>query len=101
MKQNEKTAFVKSSSEGIERVKNSNYAFISESTTIDYQAQRNCDLQQVGGLLDSKGYGIAFPKGETQIIRIICLSISFVWALTCIRLFMNLTFEIPGIYGLL
>lgn len=63
MKQHEQEAFVNSSSEGIQRVKKSNYAFISESTTIDYQVQRHCDLQQVGGLLDRKGYGLAFPKG--------------------------------------
>lgn len=55
-------SFVNNSKEGIQRVKTSDYALISESTTIDYQVQRNCDLQQVGGLLDSKGYGIAFPR---------------------------------------
>lgn len=55
-------AFVNNSSEGIQRVKSSEYAFIAESTTIDFQVQKNCDLQQVGGLLDYKGYGIAFPK---------------------------------------
>lgn len=32
-----------------------------ESTTIEYEVQRNCDLVQVGGLLDQKGYGIATP----------------------------------------
>lgn len=66
MKQNEDTVFVESSKAGIERVKNSDYAFIAESTTIDYQVQRNCELQQVGGLLDNKGYGLAFPKGTVK-----------------------------------
>jgi ionotropic kainate glutamate receptor 2 len=32
-----------------------------ESTTIDYIVERECDLYQVGSLLDSKGYGIATP----------------------------------------
>jgi hypothetical protein len=34
-----------------------------ESNSIQYQIERNCDLIQVGGLLDSKGYGIAFTPG--------------------------------------
>ncbi len=31
---------------------------------LDYLVQRNCNLTQIGGLLDSKGYGIATPKGS-------------------------------------
>jgi len=50
--------------EGIELVLNSDYAFLMESTMIDYNAQRNCDLMQVGGLLDSKGYGIGTRVGN-------------------------------------
>jgi hypothetical protein len=34
-----------------------------EFNSIQYQIERNCDLIQVGGLLDSKGYGIAFTPG--------------------------------------
>lgn len=40
-----------------------NFAFLMESTTLDYVVQRNCNLTQIGGLLDSKGYGIGTPKG--------------------------------------
>lgn len=32
-----------------------NYAFLMESTSIEYTIERNCDLTQVGGMLDSKG----------------------------------------------
>lgn len=39
-----------------------NYAFLMESTSIEYMVERNCDVAQVGGLLDSKGYGIAMKK---------------------------------------
>lgn len=46
---------------GIDRVKKGNYAYLMESTSIEYEVQRNCDLQQIGGLLDQKGYGIATP----------------------------------------
>lgn len=56
--------FVKSYEEGVERVLEGNYAFLMESTMLDYMVQRNCNLTQVGGLLDSKGYGIATPMGS-------------------------------------
>ena len=56
--------FVNSTEEGIARVKRGNYAFILESTWIEYYTQRNCDLMQVGGLLDSKGYGIGLPPNS-------------------------------------
>ena len=55
--------FVQKSEEGIERVKKGDYAFLMESTMIDYTVQRECDLMQVGGLLDSKGYGIGTQRG--------------------------------------
>lgn len=32
-----------------------------ESSQIEYFTQQNCNLTQVGGQLDSKGYGIALP----------------------------------------
>ncbi|CAK1555309.1 unnamed protein product [Leptosia nina] len=41
-----------------------NYAFLMESTSIEYMVERNCDVAQVGGLLDSKGYGIAMKKNS-------------------------------------
>ncbi|XP_067000033.2 glutamate receptor ionotropic, kainate 2-like [Anabrus simplex] len=48
--------------EGLEKVKNENYAFFMESSSIEYFTERNCDVQQYGGLLDNKGYGIAMRK---------------------------------------
>lgn len=56
--------FVKSSKEGIERVKKGGYAYLIESLTNEYMRQRDCDLIQIGGLLDSKGYGIGTPTGS-------------------------------------
>ena len=35
-----------------------------ESVMIDYQTERDCDLIQIGGLLDSKGYGIGLALGN-------------------------------------
>lgn len=35
-----------------------------ESTSIEYVTERNCELTQVGGMLDTKGYGIAAPPSK-------------------------------------
>ncbi|XP_076672089.1 glutamate receptor ionotropic, kainate 2 isoform X2 [Andrena cerasifolii] len=56
--------FVKSYEDGVKRVLEGDYAFLMESTMLDYAVQRDCNLTQIGGLLDSKGYGIATPKGS-------------------------------------
>ncbi|CAN7982503.1 unnamed protein product [Ixodes pacificus] len=53
-----------SNADGVSRVQAGGYAFLMESTTIEYVVERNCQLTQVGGLLDSKGYGIAMPAGS-------------------------------------
>ncbi|VDM59359.1 unnamed protein product [Angiostrongylus costaricensis] len=58
------TVFVNSSKEGIARVKAGNYAYMMESSMLEYYMERDCHLQRIGGLLDSKGYGIALPKGS-------------------------------------
>ena len=64
MESNTPNTFVNSYEDGVERVLNGSYAFLCESTMLDYLIQRNCNLTQIGGLLDSKGYGIATPKGS-------------------------------------
>ncbi|XP_065566794.1 glutamate receptor ionotropic, kainate 2-like [Artemia franciscana] len=60
------SAFVNSNPEGVERVQNSNglYAFLMESSSIEFQIERKCDLTQIGGQLDFKGYGIALKPGS-------------------------------------
>ncbi|VDK68151.1 unnamed protein product [Anisakis simplex] len=58
------TVFVNSSREGIARAKAGNYAYMMESSMLEYYMARDCQLQAIGGLLDSKGYGIALPKGS-------------------------------------
>ena len=35
-----------------------------ESITIQYETSKDCNLTQIGGLLDSKGYGIAVGKSN-------------------------------------
>ncbi|XP_055535887.1 glutamate receptor ionotropic, kainate 2-like isoform X2 [Wyeomyia smithii] len=53
-----------SNPEGLHRVKTENYAFLMESTSIEYIVERECDVTQIGGLLDDKGYGIAMRKNS-------------------------------------
>ena len=64
MESNQPETFVHSYEEGVDRVLKEDYAFLCESTMLDYLVQRNCNLTQIGGLLDNKGYGIATPKGS-------------------------------------
>ncbi|XP_068243537.1 glutamate receptor ionotropic, kainate 2-like isoform X3 [Palaemon carinicauda] len=60
------SVFTESNDAGVERVSKSNgmYAFLMESSSIEYEIERKCDLTQIGGLLDSKSYGIALPPGS-------------------------------------
>ena len=57
--------FVRSTMDGVKRVQDSKglYAFLMESSTIEFFIERKCDLTQVGGMIDSKGYGIAMKPG--------------------------------------
>nr|QGW50653.1 ionotropic receptor 11 [Propsilocerus akamusi] len=64
MENKKPSVFVSTYEEGMKRVLEGNYAFLMESTMLDYSVQRNCNLTQIGGLLDTKGYGIALPKGS-------------------------------------
>uniref|UniRef100_A0A8C1BTY3 Glutamate receptor n=1 Tax=Cyprinus carpio carpio TaxID=630221 RepID=A0A8C1BTY3_CYPCA len=67
MKSAEPSVFVKNTVEGVLRVRKSKgkYAYLLESTMNEYIEQRKpCDTMKVGGNLDSKGYGIATPKGS-------------------------------------
>uniref|UniRef100_A0AAX7VBT5 Glutamate receptor n=1 Tax=Astatotilapia calliptera TaxID=8154 RepID=A0AAX7VBT5_ASTCA len=58
------SVMVKNVEEGIHRVLTSDYAFLMESTTIEFVTQRNCNLTQIGGLIDSKAYGVGTPMGS-------------------------------------
>ncbi|XP_007548539.1 glutamate receptor 3 isoform X4 [Poecilia latipinna] len=67
MKSAEPNVFVKTTPDGVARVRKSKgkFAFLLESTMNEYIEQRKpCDTMKVGGNLDSKGYGVATPKGS-------------------------------------
>lgn len=60
--------FTQSNVEGVEWVikGKGSYAFLMESTSIEYVIERNCELTRVGTELDSKGYGIAMPPSKQK-----------------------------------
>ncbi|XP_019395728.1 PREDICTED: glutamate receptor 3 isoform X1 [Crocodylus porosus] len=67
MKSAEPSVFTKTTADGVARVRKSKgkFAFLLESTMNEYIEQRKpCDTMKVGGNLDSKGYGVATPKGS-------------------------------------
>lgn len=51
-----------SNEEGLAKVKEGDYAFFMESSSIDYYTERVCNLTQVGELLDDKSYGIGMRQ---------------------------------------
>lgn len=74
MENKKPSVFVPTYEEGIQRVLQGDYAFLMESTMLDYIVQRNCNLTQIGGLLDTKGYGIATPMGKyMHVCAVVCL----------------------------
>ena len=70
MENKKPSVFVPTYEEGIQRVLQGDYAFLMESTMLDYIVQRDCNLTQIGGLLDTKGYGIATPMGKLLLTNI-------------------------------
>lgn len=60
------SVFMANNDQGVQRVMQGDYAYLMESASIEYIIERNCNLTQIGSLLDSKGYGIATRKGKFQ-----------------------------------
>lgn len=75
MKNEKPSVFEKDNPSGVERVlstKNELYAYFMESTGIEYEMGRKCDLRKIGGLLDSKSYGIGMPLSTSSTRHKIC-----------------------------
>ena len=64
MKLNPKDLLIKSTADGIKKIKNENFALLCESKLIEYMIERDCELVQVGGLLDDKTYGLGTPNSK-------------------------------------
>nr|WJJ63362.1 glutamate receptor ionotropic 4 [Pachyrhinus yasumatsui] len=64
MKNERPSVFEADNNKGVERVNSTNnalYAFFMESTGIEFELERQCNLRKIGNLLDSKSYGIGMP----------------------------------------
>ncbi|KAB0802246.1 hypothetical protein PPYR_04432 [Photinus pyralis] len=63
MQQDVPSPFERTNSDGVKRVRASKglFAFLMESTSLEFERNRHCDLKEVGRWLDIKGYGIAMP----------------------------------------
>ncbi len=61
--------FVKNTPEAVKRIKKGNYAYMMESLMLEYYIERDCELMQVNGLLNSNGYGIGLKKGNFGLIQ--------------------------------
>lgn len=68
MRENGDEVLLTSTEEGVNKVQHDNYAFLMESSTIEYEVAVKCDLEQVGPMLDLKGYGIAMKKSKPPFI---------------------------------
>jgi ionotropic glutamate receptor len=66
MQEMKPSPFVANNGEGVARViaEDGKYAFFVESTVLEYNLERKCQLAQVGPPLDSKGYAVALRKGS-------------------------------------
>ncbi|KAK1127291.1 hypothetical protein K0M31_003835 [Melipona bicolor] len=62
MKENEADVLPPDNDIGLTKVLREDYAFLMESSSIEYIIERYCNVTQIGGLLDAKGYGIAMKK---------------------------------------
>lgn len=65
-------AFTKSNEEGVKRVQVSKgtYAFLMETTSLQYHVQRNLDLIQIGEAFGQKHYGIAVPLSKCRNVEL-------------------------------
>ncbi|XP_018340936.1 PREDICTED: glutamate receptor ionotropic, kainate 2-like isoform X2 [Trachymyrmex septentrionalis] len=70
MMENENEVLVATNEAGLQKVQTDDYAFLMESASIEYMTERYCDVTQVGGLLDEKGYGIAMKKDSPYLHNI-------------------------------
>lgn len=62
MDENAKDVQPSDNDKGLQKVLREDYAFLMESSSIEYITERYCNVTQIGGLLDAKGYGIAMKK---------------------------------------
>ncbi|XP_061386284.1 glutamate receptor ionotropic, kainate 2-like, partial [Musca vetustissima] len=65
MQSQDPSVYTKSNNEGVERVlkNNGSYMFLMETTSLEYNTERNCKLKMLGETFGEKHYAIAVPFG--------------------------------------
>ncbi|XP_068151172.1 glutamate receptor ionotropic, kainate 2 [Drosophila tropicalis] len=65
MKDFKPNAFTSTNKEGVARVKKEKggYAFLMETTSLQFNIERDCNLMQIGEQIGEKHYGLAVPLG--------------------------------------
>lgn len=66
MEKHHDEVMVKTNKDGVAKAESGKYAFFMESTSIEYETQRRCNLTSFGGRLDEKGYAIAMRKSRKK-----------------------------------
>lgn len=61
---------VKTYQEAVQRVMDSNYAFIGESISQDLAAARHCNLIRAPEVIGARGFGIATAQGQSLQARL-------------------------------
>ena len=69
MESKEPTVFTSTYKEGVERVLEGNFAFLCESSMLEYVGQNNCILTQIGGWWTAKGMELQHQKVQNGRIR--------------------------------
>lgn len=66
MQNNDPPAYTKDNKEGVDRVlkNNGSYMFLMETTSLEYNTERNCKLKMLGEKFGEKHYAIAVPFGR-------------------------------------
>lgn len=64
MEKRREHVLVKTYQEAVQRVMDSNYAFIGESISQDLAAARHCNLIRAPEVIGARGFGIATAQGE-------------------------------------
>lgn len=57
-------SMVADNDEGLRRVHNEDYAYLMESTSLEYYTERICNVTRVGDLIDERNYAIGMRKGK-------------------------------------
>ncbi|XP_075156880.1 glutamate receptor ionotropic, kainate 2-like [Haematobia irritans] len=65
MQDQDPSVYTKNNNEGVERVlkNNGSYMFLMETTSLEYNTERNCKLRMLGDTFGEKHYAIAVPFG--------------------------------------